>query len=78
MEAEAFWGIDGKESIAMTAQGETLAECIAEFAAAIEQVAKGGKWYPLKTWVDGKEIVLHHANVFRKVFTLDETVVVAY
>jgi hypothetical protein len=78
MQAEAFWGIDNKGFIALTAQGETLAKCIAELAAAIEQVAEGGKWYPLNTWVDGKEIVLHHADAFRKVFTLDDSVVVAY
>jgi hypothetical protein len=78
MRAEAFWGIDHKESIPMTAEGETIEECIAKFVNVIEQVAPGGKWYPLKTWVNGEEVVLHHADAFRKVFTLDDSVVVAY
>lgn len=78
MQAEAFWGTDDRGSIAMTAQGDTIAECIAEFAARIERLAPGGKWYPLKTRVGGKNVVLHHSDAFRKVFTLDELVVVAY
>jgi hypothetical protein len=78
MQAEAFWGIDGKESIVMTAEGDTIAECVSQLVAKVDQAATGGWWYPLRTWVDGQEIVLHHAEVLRKVFTWDESVVVAY
>ncbi len=78
MQAEALWGIDNKSSIAMTAEGDTIAECVSQFIAIVDQAATGGGWYPLKTWVNGEEIVLHHADAFRKVFTLDDSVVVAY
>lgn len=78
MQAEAFWGIDGKKSIVMMAEGDTIAECLIQFIHRVEQAAAGGGWYPLVTLVDGQEIVLHHADAFRKVFTLDESVVVAY
>lgn len=78
MQAEAFWGIDGKKSIVMTAEGDTIAECLIQFIFKVEQAAAGGWWYPLVTLVDGEIVVLHHAESLRKVFTRDESVVVPY
>ena len=78
MQAEAFWGIDGRESIAMTAEGDTIAECVSKFVVIVVQAAAGAGWYPLRTWVDGKEILLHHADALRKVCTIDESVIVPY